>query len=114
MSSPNNLIAIGRSRYLFDGIKHLASRGYVFKAIVTEEAYEEYDIKHQDFESLAKETGARFFMIKSLNNEDLIQIVKENYVRAAISANWKYTISKGFLDLFECGIRNFHLGNLPE
>jgi methionyl-tRNA formyltransferase len=114
MIATTNLIAIGRSRYLYDGIKHLLSKGYSFKAIVTEEAYEEYDIKHTDFENLAKETGARFFMIKSLNNEDLIRIVKENKIRVAISVNWKYTIPKSFLDLFECGILNFHLGNLPD
>lgn len=114
MSTTTNLIAIGRSRYLYDGIKHLVSKGYSFKAIVTEEAYEEYDIKHTDFENLAKETGAAFFMVKSVNNEELIRIVKENKVRAAISANWKYTIPKSFLDLFECGILNFHLGNLPD
>jgi methionyl-tRNA formyltransferase len=114
MTTTKNIIAIGRSRYLFDGIRHLNSRGFTFKAIVTEQAYEEYDIKHSDFEKLATETGARFFMIKSLNNEDLIRIVKENNIRAAISVNWKYTIPKSFLDLFECGILNFHLGNLPD
>jgi methionyl-tRNA formyltransferase len=114
MSTTTNLIAIGRSRYLYDGIKHLLSKGYSFKAIVTEEAYEEYDIKHTDFEQLAKEAGAAFFMIKSLNNEELTGIVKDNKIRAAISVNWKYTIPKSFLDLFECGILNFHLGNLPD
>ncbi|MBL7738577.1 MAG: hypothetical protein JNK14_05110 [Chitinophagaceae bacterium] len=114
MSTTTNLIAIGRSRYLYDGIKHLLSKGYSFKAIVTEEAYEEYDIKHTDFESLAKDAGAAFFMIKSVNNEELIRIVKENKIRVAISVNWKYTIPKNFLDLFECGILNFHLGNLPD
>jgi methionyl-tRNA formyltransferase len=114
MSSTNPIVAIGRSRYLFDSIKHLVSKGFKCKAIVTEEAYEEYDIKHNDFEMLANEIGARFFKIKSLNNEDLINIVKENKIRAAISVNWKYTIPKNFLDLFECGILNFHLGNLPD
>ncbi|MBC7947912.1 MAG: hypothetical protein H7Y42_08540 [Chitinophagaceae bacterium] len=114
MSTITNLIAIGRSRYLYDGIKHLMAKGYSFKAIVTEEAYEEYDIKHTDFEKLAQEAGARFFMIKSVNNEELISLIKENGIRVAISANWKYTIPKSFLDLFECGILNFHLGNLPD
>jgi methionyl-tRNA formyltransferase len=114
MTSSNHLIAIGRSRYLYDGIKYLVSKGFVLRAIVTEEAYEEYDIKHNDFEQLASQTGARFFMIKSLNNEELIRIIKENNIRAAISVNWKYTIPKTFLDLFECGILNFHLGNLPD
>lgn len=114
MSTTNNLIAIGRSRYLYEGIKHMVSKGYVFKAIVTEEAYEEYDIKHTDFEQLAAEIKACFFKIKSLNNEDLIKVVKDNNIRVAISVNWKYTIPKSFLDLFECGILNFHLGSLPE
>jgi methionyl-tRNA formyltransferase len=114
MTKSKNIIAIGRSRYLYDGIRYLISRGFTFKAIVTEEAYEEYDIKHSDFEKLASETGAAFFMIKSLTNEDLIRIVRENNIRAAISVNWKYTIPKSFLNLFECGILNFHLGNLPD
>lgn len=114
MTTTKSIIAIGRSRYLYDGIRYLISRGFSFKAIVTEEAYEEYDIKHSDFEKLASETGAVFFKIKTLNNEDLVRIVKENNIRAAISVNWKYTIPKSFLDLFECGILNFHLGNLPD
>ena len=114
MSTTTNLIAIGRSRYLYDGVKYLLSKGYSFKAIVTEEAYEEYDIKHTDFESLAKECGAAFFMVKSVNNDELIKIIRDNKIRVAISVNWKYTIPKNFLDLFECGILNFHLGNLPD
>ena len=52
-------------------------------------------------------------MVKSVNNDDLIRLVKENGIRVAISVNWKYTIPKSF-DLFECGILNFHLGNLPD
>jgi methionyl-tRNA formyltransferase len=114
MKDAKNIIAIGRSRYLLEGIKHLVKKGYEFKAIVTEEAYDEYDIKHQDFENLAKELKAQFFMIKSVNQQELIEIIKANKVRAAISVNWKYTIPKSFLDLFECGILNFHLGNLPD
>jgi methionyl-tRNA formyltransferase len=114
MNSATNIIAIGRSRYLYDGIRHLVSKGYLFKAIVTEEAYEEYDIKQNDFEILAAQLGSRFFVTKSLDLDELIQIIRDNQIRAAISVNWKYTIKKSFLDLFECGILNFHLGNLPD
>lgn len=114
MNANENLIAIGRSRYLYDAIRHLKSLGYSFKAIITEEAYEEYDIKHHDFENLANCIGARFFMTKVLYTDEIIQIIKDNHVRTAISANWKYTIPKKFLDLFECSILNFHLGNLPD
>jgi methionyl-tRNA formyltransferase len=49
-----------------------------------------------------------------VRNETLVQIIKDNEIRVAISANWKYTIPKSFLELFECGILNFHLGNLPD
>lgn len=114
MNANRNLIAIGRSRYLYDGIKHLAGRGYVFKAIVTDEAYNEYDIKDNDFEELASDIGACFFQKKELYTEELVGLIKEQKVFAAISANWKYIIPKKFLDLFEGGILNFHLGNLPD
>ncbi|MDX5480879.1 MAG: hypothetical protein LPK07_04275, partial [Hymenobacteraceae bacterium] len=114
MRTDRNLLAIGRSRYLYDSIKHLAAQGYTFKAIVTEEAYEEYDVKHQDFEELAESIGARFFMTKALYDDELVNLVRDNNVRVAISANWKYVVPKNFLDLFECGILNFHLGNLPD
>jgi methionyl-tRNA formyltransferase len=114
MSFTKNIIAIGRSRYLYDGINYLHSKGFPCRAIVTGEAYEEYDIKHTDFELLSNKIGARFFKITSLHNDELIQIIKENNIRAAISVNWKYTIPKSFLDMFECGVLNFHLGNLPD
>ena len=39
-TAKDSLIAIGRSRYLYDAIRRLAERGYTFKAIVTEEAYD--------------------------------------------------------------------------
>jgi len=114
MSANKNLIAIGRSRYLYDAISHLHSKGYAFKAIVTEEAYEEYDIKHDDFENLAHAIGARFFMTKALLSDEIVGIIHDNKIGVAISANWKYTIPKKFLDLFNYGILNFHLGNLPD
>lgn len=114
MNSNENLIAIGRSRYLYNAIRHLTSLGYTFKAIITEEAYEEYDIKHHDFEKLAVCIGAHFFITKVLYIDEIIQIIRDNNIRVAISANWKFTISKKFLDLFECGILNFHMGNLPD
>lgn len=114
MADNRNLIAIGRSRYLYDAIVRLAGAGYAFKAIVTEEAYEEYDVKHADFERLAAELGCAFFMTKQVDAEPIRAIVAEHRVRVAISANWKYRIGTGFLDLFECGVLNFHLGNLPD
>ena len=109
-----NLIAIGRSRYLYEGVRHLVKRGYTFKAIITADAYEEYDIKSEDFQDLAIEIGASFFVPKTLDSDHIATIIRSNKIRLAISANWKYTLPKSFLDLFEGGILNFHLGNLPD
>jgi len=114
MMAYENLIAIGRSRFLYDTILHLNSLGHSFKAIITEEAYSEYDIKHSDFEKLANKLDAGFFMCRCLFTDEIIDIIKVNSVRLAISVNWKYTITENFLNLFDCGILNFHLGNLPD
>lgn len=114
MNQERNIIAIGRSRYLYDGIRQVIQHGYKVRAIVTEEAYAEYDIKQEDFEKLANEIGASFFVIRSLDKPELLEILEKHQVRAAISANWKYTIPPHILDRFPCGILNFHLGNLPD
>jgi methionyl-tRNA formyltransferase len=114
MTFNKNLLALGRSGYLYHGIRHVVSRGYAVKVIVTEEAYEEYDIKHDDFKRLADEIGAAFFMVKSLNAPEILSLIEQHNIRAAISANWKYTVQKQVLDLFDIGILNFHLGNLPD
>ncbi|MCA6441715.1 MAG: hypothetical protein IM598_06875 [Chitinophagaceae bacterium] len=109
-----NLIAIGRSRYLYDSIKYLQRHGYSFKAIVTDEAYDEYDVKSTDFEKLANDFGAGFYLLKSLKAADIKDLIYENEIKVAISANWRYTIPENFLNLFELGVLNFHLGNLPD
>lgn len=114
MNRNENLVAIGRSRLLYDSIKHLSSSGYTFKAIITEKAYQEYDVTHEDFEKLARQLDARFFMTRKLGDDKIIHLLGEEQVRVAISVNWKYTIPGSFLDLFECGLLNFHLGNLPD
>jgi|TARA_Y100000031_G_scaffold122122_1_gene136873 hypothetical protein len=56
------MIAIGRSRLLYSAIRYLWDKGYSFDAIITDTAYEEYDIKESDFMELASRVGARFFL----------------------------------------------------
>jgi methionyl-tRNA formyltransferase len=114
MISAKNLIAIGRSRYLYDAITHLVKCGYTVKAIITEEAYEEYDIKVQDFKDLATNIGASFSIVRALPTDSVVELIKTYNIQAAISANWKFTLSEDFLNLFKGGVLNFHLGNLPD
>jgi methionyl-tRNA formyltransferase len=114
MNYEKKLIAIGRSRFLYDSIKYLVGRGFEFKAIITEEAYDEYDVKQGDFEDLAREIGAACFVTKNVMQDEICNLLKGEKIKVAISVNWKYTLPQDFLDLFECGILNFHLGNLPD
>jgi methionyl-tRNA formyltransferase len=114
MRTNKNIIAIGRSRYLYDGIKHLVKQGYAFKAIITDEPYDEYDIKTQDFKDLASSIGACFLIVKTVPTEAIVNLVKSHNIHVAISANWKYTLSRDFISLFPGGVLNFHLGNLPD
>lgn len=114
MIQEKNLIALGRSKYLFDAIKHLYNVGYQFKAIISEEGYDEYEIQLDDFKKLASELNIPFFTTKSLDNPEIREIILTHKIRAAISANWQFKIQKNVLDLFEFGIFNYHLGNLPD
>ncbi len=114
MNRKENLVAIGRSRLLYDSIKYLSSCGYTFRAIITEKAYQEYDVTHEDFEKLARQLGACFFMSRKLNDDKITHLLREEHVKVAISVNWQYTVPESFLDLFACGLLNFHLGNLPD
>jgi methionyl-tRNA formyltransferase len=99
---------------MYDSIRYLASKGYHFAAIVTEKAYDEYDIKEEHFQQLANELGSPFFCTGNLNVPELIELVNRENVQIAISANWRYKVPKKFLEIFGCGIFNYHLGNLPD
>jgi methionyl-tRNA formyltransferase len=108
------LMAVGRSRLLFDSIRFLHSAGYRFAGILTDAAYEEYDVSAEDFRLLAAETGAAFFQQKRVTDENIMQLIREKSVKLCISVNWKYKFPSAFLNLFSHGILNFHLGNLPD
>lgn len=108
------ILAIGRSRFLFDSIEYLLSRGFDIQGIVTAEAYEEYDIKAQDFENLARRAGIPCLIVNDVLDDRIISLIREQRIQIGISVNWKYKLPKSFLDRFPCGILNFHLGSLPD
>jgi methionyl-tRNA formyltransferase len=53
-------------------------------------------------------------MTRDVDSAPIRELVARHGVRVAVSANWKYKIAESFLGLFECGILNLHLGNLPD
>lgn len=109
-----NIIAIGRSRYLSESIRYLSARGYRFKAIISDENNKEYDVSVNDFKELAEDTGASFFITKTLDKKEILEVIIENNVQVGISANWQYKVPEKVLQAFKLGILNFHLGNLPD
>lgn len=109
-----NIIAFGRSGYLFNSIKYLSGKGYQIKAIITDESYKEYNVLADDFHALSQEIGSAFFLSKTLDKKEILDIISDNNIQVAISANWQYKIPGRILDLFTIGILNFHLGNLPD
>jgi hypothetical protein len=61
-----NIIAFGRSSYLFNSIKYLSGKGYQIKAIITDESYKEYNVLVDDFHALSQEIGSAFFLSKMI------------------------------------------------
>lgn len=109
------MIAIGRSRILYDSLIFLIQNNVKISAIVTDRAYDEYDIKEKDFEELAAKNDIKFFLTsKPQSNVELINIINELDLKIAISVNWKFKLPKSFLDLFCVGILNLHIGELPD
>ena len=112
--NPIKLIGIGRSKYLYDTIKYLASEGLIFTAIITDKPNNEYEVSVKDFNELANNVGALFFQTNNLNQNEIKKLIRSNSIKIAISVNWKYKITSEFIHLFELGILNFHMGNLPN
>ena len=108
------MLAIGRSKLLYNSIVYLRNLGERFEAIITDTAYPEYEIKEHDFKTLAEESGAKFFLTPNLLSSEIVNLIEENNIEIAISANWKYKIKPDFLSLFKKGVLNFHMGNLPD
>jgi methionyl-tRNA formyltransferase len=108
------LLAVGRSRLLFDSIEHLADKGFPFGAIVTAPGTAEYDVGPEDFEKLAERLGCDFLLTTKADSAEVREVALRRGVRAGISVNWQYVLPPSFLDLFPLALLNLHLGNLPD
>lgn len=108
------MIAIGKSKILYDTIKYLSLKKFKFDAIITDEVFEKYEVDSNDFRKLAISIGSEFFITKKINLPEIINLINERKTKLAITANWKFFIPESFVSLFKSGILNLHLGNLPD
>lgn len=109
------VLAVGRSGLLYDSVRAVAgSERYRVAAIVTDEAYAEYDVDVTAFADLAAEGGAEFLTTRKVSAELVADLVRRLGVQVGISANWRFLIPAAALDALPHGILNLHLGRLPD
>jgi len=109
------VLAIGRSGLLYDTVRALAgSSRYRVAAVITDEAYAEYDVGVTDFAALAAEAGAEFLTTRTISSDLVAELVERHDLQIGISANWRFLIPEAALALLRHGVLNLHLGRLPD
>lgn len=106
--------AFGRTHVLLNSIKALAVAGHRAVMIGTCRPAPEYAAAEEDFESLARELGAEFFVDAAINKPERIEAVRRLGAEVAISVNWPGLIGERMLEEFRHGIINAHGGDLPR
>ncbi|GAB3443468.1 formyltransferase family protein [Phycicoccus ginsengisoli] len=115
MTTPEPIVAIGRSRLLHDSVEHLAGAGHRVAAIVTAPASAEYDVGPEEFAALAQRLGCEFVLVERGGlPPEVVGALERHRVRVGISVNWQYVLPGHVLDAFPLGLLNLHLGNLPD
>lgn len=105
-------VTVGRTEILYNTILTLNARGYPPSLIVTGPAENNYSKKEADFEKLAGELGVPFFCTNKIS--DLKHTLQSISPDIAVSINWMRIIPPEILNIFEHGIVNFHIGDLPK
>ncbi|WP_147822476.1 methionyl-tRNA formyltransferase [Salidesulfovibrio onnuriiensis] len=109
-----NIVAIGRTRNLYDAILALKEKGHNITAIITSKAAPEYDINEHDFCDLAEKIGCEF---QDLSHKEQILYETLSSMKEAdmaISVNWVSVITTKIINRFRIGILNAHFGDLPN
>lgn len=108
------VIALGRTKLLYDSIRFLHEQGLEIVLIGTCQESPEYNITASDFEQLADNIGADFFCDTHINTEERIHQIKTLKPDIAISVNWLGLIGQEIIECFPNGILNCHAGDLPR
>ena len=103
---------IGRTEYLYTTAETLIENNHEIKALVTAKAAPEYKRKEEDFKTLAARLHIPFFKSSTLDNPEIKSALKG--LDIGISVNWVNVVQENHLKLFQRGILNAHLGDLPR
>lgn len=105
---------IGRSEIMFETLELCLKQGHEVPLIITAKETPEYLKTAADFENIAKRIGADFIFTSKLNNDEIIERIKNANCNIALSINFSGIISQNVIDLFEHGVLNAHGGDLPR
>jgi methionyl-tRNA formyltransferase len=107
-----NIVIIGRNQVLYETARKLLADGQQIKCIITAPAAPEYTKTQDDFEALAQEIGAAYFLAGDLDDPAIKDACQG--LDLGISINWVSVIEQRHIDCFKLGILNAHHGDLPE
>lgn len=105
---------LGRTKMLYDTIECLQKAGHEIVIIGTCKAAPEYGIDENDFRKRANALSIPFFCNTDLNQQSIIEVLRNANADIAVSANWLTVIRENILDLFRLGVLNAHCGDLPR
>lgn len=104
------IVALGRTRTLYDAIREVVDRGHEVELILTSEPAPEYEVGPDDFSELATAVEADFECDPDLSEH----VERFEKCDVAISVNWNTILSEDVLACFEHGVLNAHAGDLPQ
>ncbi len=105
---------LGRTRWLLDAARAIAGGGGQIVAVATARAEPHYQCGAQEFELLARETGAEYFGVTSLRDAAVQAGLRRSGADVAVSINWPTLVSQDVIGLFPHGVINAHCGDLPR
>lgn len=104
----------GRTHWLISVGRRLLSDGHSIVFVATAKAAPEYSAKESDFEDLAGEAGAVFFLSPDINSEDCRQAIERSGAEVGISVNWPNLVRRQTCDALPYSVLNGHAGDLPR
>ena len=109
-----DIIAIGRTKNLYNAIRSVVELGHNVTAIITAQAAPEYDVKEKDFSELAERIGCPFYDLsqQTFSIDEILASIGEADI--GISVNWIRIFTQEVIDRFRIGILNAHFGDLPK
>ncbi len=108
------IIALGRTRILYDSILALKDEGHNILLIITSKPSPEYDVGEKDFEELASKIGCKYLSTENINNDEIRSLIADLSPDVGISVNWKTLVGADLIKQFRYGIINIHSGDLPK